>query len=140
MTVPEQNDPKERGQSRDGHGSLITRDRPAESAIDSLFYEQGKLRADMDRLLSAAIAKPSEPAPPANDKEPGKADPDAGKPDAGKPDAGKDDAKEPPKEPLRKRAANWTKAHPIATVAIPILFVAVLVGGWFLWGYLQSYE
>jgi len=145
MTVPEQDDPKEREQSRDGHGSLITRDRPAESAIDSLFYEQGKLRADMDRLLSAAVAKPSEPAPPANGKEPGKADsdagkPDAGKPDAGKPDAGKDNAKEPPKEPFRKRAANWTKAHPIATVAIPILLIAVLVGGWFLWGYLQSYE
>ena len=140
MTVPEQNDPKEREQSRDGHGSLITRDRSAESAIDSLFYEQGKLRADMDRLLSAAVAKPSEPAAPATEKEAGKAGSDAGKPDAGKPDAGKGDDKDAPKEPFRKRAANWTKAHPIAMVAIPILLVVVAVGGWFLWGYLQSYE
>jgi len=142
--VPEQNDSREREQSRDGHGglsthSLIDRDRPAESAIDSLFYEQGKLRADMDRLLSATVAKPSEPAAPAKDKEAGKAGSDAAKPDAGKPH-GKDDDKDAPKEPFFKRAATWTKAHPIATVAIPILLVAVLVGGWFLWGYLQSYE
>ena len=140
MTMPEQNDPKEREQSREGHGSLITLDRPAESAIDSLFYEQGKLRADMDRLLSTTVAKPSEPAAPAKDKESAKPGPDTDKPDAGKPDTGKDDAEDAPKDPFRKRAANWTKAHPVATVAIPILLVAVLVGRWFLWGYLQSYE
>ena len=145
MTVPEQNDWKEREPGRDGLGGsitagLINRDRPSESAIDSLFYEQGKLRAEMDRLLSAAaassaVAKSSEPAAPAKDKEAGKADSDAGKPDAGK-----DDDKDAPKEPFRKRAANWTRAHPIATVAILILLVVVAVGGWFLWGYLQSYE
>jgi membrane fusion protein (multidrug efflux system) len=140
MTVPEQNDPREREQSRDGHGSPINHspinhDGPAESAIDSLFYEQGKLRADIDRLLSAAVAKPPEPAAAAKPEEAGKAGSDAGKPDAGK-----DEAKEAPKEPFLKRAANWTKAHPIATIAIPILLIAVLVGGWFWWGYLQSYE
>ena len=124
MTMPEQNDPQEqndrklREQGRDGHGSLITRDRPAESAIDSLFYEQGKLRADMDRLLSSTVAKPSEPAAPAKDKEGEKAGSDAGKPDASKPDAGKGDAQDAPKVPVGKRAANWTKTHPIATVAL----------------------
>jgi len=127
MTMPEQNDSNERRQSRDGHGGSIAQDQPAESAIDSLFYEQGKLRADVDRLLSAPAKDP------AKDKDDGKVS------DTGKPDA-KEDAKDPPKEPFLKRAANGTKAHPIATVAIPILLVAVLVGGWFLWGYLQSYE
>jgi len=145
VTVPEQYDPKEREQGRDGHGGSITaglihQDRPAESAIDSLFYEQGKLRAEMDRLLSAAaasstVAKPSEPAAPAKDKEAGKAGSDAGKPDAAK-----GDDKDAPKETVRRRAANWVKAHPVATVAIPVLLVAVFVGGWFFWGYLQSYE
>jgi membrane fusion protein (multidrug efflux system) len=135
MTVPEQNE-----QGRDGHGSAITHgsitsDRPAESAIDSLFYEQGKLRADIDRLkedrlMGAAVAKPPEAAAPTKDKEAGAADSNAGK----------NEAKEAPKEPFRKRAANWTKAHPILTAAIPILLVAVVAGGWFLWGYLQSYE
>jgi len=132
MTMPEQNDGKEREQSRDGHRSLITQDHPAESAIDALFYEQGKLRADLDRLLAA---KPPEPAAAPKEKETGK-----NGPDAGKTEGGKDDDKDAPKEPLRKRAIVWTKAHPISTIAIPILLVAVLVGGWFLWSYLQSYE
>jgi membrane fusion protein (multidrug efflux system) len=116
MTVPE-NDP---------NTNLIAPDRPAESAIDSLFYEQGKLRADVDRLLKTTAAKPPEPAAPEKDKD--------------KQDSDSKDDKEVPKEPLRKRAATWAKAHPILLVAIPILIVALLVGGWFLWGYLQSYE
>jgi hypothetical protein len=135
MTMPEQNEAKEREQNLDGHKSLITQDRPTDSAIDALFYEQRKLRADLDRLLQATAAKPTEPAAAPKEKEAGKEGPDAGKQDAGK-----DGHTEPPKEPFRKRAVDWTKAHPIATVAIPILLVAVLVGGWFLWGYLQSYE
>jgi len=129
MTMPEQNGGERREQGRDGNRSLITQDHPAASAIDSLFYEQGKLRADLDRLLAA---KPPEPAAAPQEK-------DAG-PEAGKADGAKEDDKEAPKEPLRKRTTDWTKAHPIATIAIPILLVAVLVSGWFLWGYLQSYE
>jgi len=132
MTMPEQNDGERPEQGRDGRRSLITQDRPAESAIDSLFYEQGKLRADLDRLLAA---KPAEPAAPPKEKEAGPKEKDAGKPDGAK-----EDDKEVPKVPLRKRATDWTKAHPISTIAIPILLVAILVGGWFLWGYLQSYE
>jgi len=116
MTVPE-NDPKT---------NSIARDRPPESAIDSLFYEQGKLRADVDRLLKTTAAKPPEPAAPPKDKD--------------KQDSDDKDDKEAPKEPLRKRAADWAKAHPILLVAIPILLIAILVGGWFLWSYLQSYE
>jgi membrane fusion protein (multidrug efflux system) len=132
--MPEQNDAKVLDHSRDGHSSLIVQDHPAESAIDSLFYEQGKLRADLDRLLAA---KPAEPAAPPKEKEAG---PKQAGPDAGKPDEGKGDDKAVPKEPLRKRVTVWTRAHPISTIAIPILLVAVLVGGWFFWGYLQSYE
>ena len=78
--MPEQHDAKEREQGRDGHKGLIVQDHPAESAIDSLFYEQGRLRADLDRLLNAAAAKPAEPATPPKEKEAGKDGPDASKP------------------------------------------------------------
>jgi membrane fusion protein (multidrug efflux system) len=137
--MPDQDDAKERQQGRDGHMGLIVQDHPAESAIDSLFYEQGRLRADLDRLLNAAAAKPAEPATPPKEKEAGKDGPDASKP-ADK-DKDKDDKdKDAPKKPFLQRAGGWTKAHPIATVAILILLVAAFVGAWFLWLYLQSYE
>ena len=55
MTMPEQNDGERPEQGRDGRRSLITQDRPAESAIDSLFYEQGKLRADLDRARGGGV-------------------------------------------------------------------------------------
>jgi membrane fusion protein (multidrug efflux system) len=124
--MPEPNAANEREASRDPSGSLITQDHPQQSAIESLFYEQGRLRADMDRLL----AKPA----PSEEKDAQKDGADSGK------DGDKEGEKDAPKEPLRKRAVDWTKAHPLATVGIPILLIAVLVGGWFLWGYLQSYE
>ena len=136
--MPDQDDAKERQQGRDGHKGLIVQDHPAESAIDSLFYEQGRLRADLDRLLKAAAAKPAEPATPPKEKEAGKDGPDASKP-ADK-DKDKDKDKDAPKKPFLKRAGGWTKAHPIATVAILILLVAAFVGAWFMWLYLQSYE
>src|SRR6202789_3467590 len=136
--MPDQDDAKERQQGRDGHMGLIVQDHPAESAIDSLFYEQGRLRADLDRLLNAAAAKPAEPATPPKEKEGGKDGPDASKP-ADK-DKDKDKDKDAPKKPFLHRAGGWTKAHPIATVAILILLVAAFVGAWFLWLYLQGYE
>jgi len=132
--MTEQYDAKEREQGRDGHKGLIVQDHPAESAIDSLFYEQGRLRADLDRLLNAAAAKAAEPATPPKEKEAGKDGPDASKPDD------KDKDKDAPKKPFLKRVGSWTKTHPIATVAILILLVAAFVGAWFLWLYLQSYE
>jgi membrane fusion protein, multidrug efflux system len=129
--MPEQDDAKEREQSRDGHKALIVQDHPVESAIDSLFYEQGRLRTDLDRLLNAAAAKPAEPAAPPKEKEAGKDGPES------RPD---DKDKDAPKKPFLKRAGSWTKAHPLATVAVLILLVAAFVGAWFLWLYLQSYE
>jgi len=134
--MPEQNMPNEREQSPDGHGSLVVREEVPESVIGSLFYEQGRLRADLDRLMNAPPPKPDEKPkedPPAKEKEGGKDDAK----DAGDKEA-KD--KEEKKEPFLKRSAVWVKTHPIATVAIVILLVALLVGGWFLWNYLQSYE
>ncbi len=121
--MPEQNMPNEREQSLDGHGSLVVQDEVPESVIGSLFYEQGRLRADLDRLLNAPPAKADEKPKDAPKETPK--------------DAGE---KEEKKEPFLKRSADWVKTHPIGTLAILVLLVAVLVGGWFLWGYLQSYE
>jgi membrane fusion protein, multidrug efflux system len=131
MTMPEQNMPNEREQSPDGHGSLVVQEEVPESVIGSLLFEQGRLRADLDRLLNAPAAKPDEKPkddPPAKGKE------------DGKDDAKDSGEKEEKKEPFLKRSAVWVKTHPIATLAILVLLVALLVGGWFLWGYLQSYE
>ena len=134
--MPEQDMANEREQSHDGHRSLVVQEDVPESVIGSLFYEQGRLRADLDRLMNAPAPKPDEKPkddPPAKEKE-------AGKDDAK--DAGDTEAKgkEEKKEPFLKRSAIWVKTHAIATVAILILLVALLVGGWFLWNYLQSYE
>jgi membrane fusion protein, multidrug efflux system len=133
MIMPQQIEPKEYEQSRDGHRSSIGADGLPESSIDALFYEQGRLRADMDRLLKAPA--PATKDAPAPDKKEGEKEGGAGKADDSKADN-----KDAPKEPFLKRIAGWVRTHPIATIAIPVLLVALAVGGWFLWGYLQSYE
>ncbi|HJT88686.1 MAG TPA: hypothetical protein VJ732_12540, partial [Bryobacteraceae bacterium] len=46
----------------------------------------------------------------------------------------------PPKPPLRQRLARLPREHPVG-LAIAIVVIAVLViGGFFLWRYLESYE
>jgi hypothetical protein len=42
MTMPEQNEVKEREQSRDGHTSSIAQDRPTDPAIDALFFDSSE--------------------------------------------------------------------------------------------------
>ncbi len=128
------------------------------TVVDSLFYEQGRLRAELDRLRSDQTA--GRARADANEKEkPGQGEQSSSQPDAKSKDApasdqktdgadkDKDDKKEgdaekkdAPKEPLLTRTRKWAAGHPISTVAIPFLLIAVLIGGWFLWRYLQSYE
>src|ERR1700685_2553285 len=134
MTMPPQNDLEERDQSGDRHRSLISQNGLPESVIGSLFYEQGRLRADLDRLINAPAVKPQ--ATPKDSPERAK----NGDAKEGAQGESKDEGKEAHKEPFIKRVTGWTKAHPMTTIAIPILLVALVVGGWFLWGYLQSYE
>jgi len=128
--MSEKNIANEHEQSHDGHGSLVVQEDVPESVIGSLFYEQGRLRADLDRLLNAPAAKPEdkpkEAPPPKDDAK-----------DAGDKEAKEKEAK---KEPLLKRSTEWVKTHPLATLTLLVLLVAMLVAGWFLWGYLQSYE
>jgi hypothetical protein len=64
--------------------------------------------------------------------------------EGGKQDDEKDDKEkkeeDQPKEPLLKRASDWSKAHPLAVLAIVAGVVALLVSGVFLWRYLESFE
>ena len=74
-------------------------------------------------------------------KEDGKKD--EGNKDDAKKEGGKDDEKESDqseqKPPLRERARNWAHEHPLGVAAILASIVIVLVAGFFLWQYLQSY-
>jgi membrane fusion protein (multidrug efflux system) len=67
-----------------------------------------------------------------------------GKKDDGKEDEqSEDDNKkedDQPKEPFLTRASNWTKAHPLAVILILIGLVVLVIGGIFLWRYLNSFE
>jgi membrane fusion protein (multidrug efflux system) len=134
------------------------------SSVNLLFYEQGRIRAEMDRLnrdqaeareREAAKQSPTgktaedasakeQPKPSGGDtgseSKDGKSGdaPQQGKSDDKAPDEGHD--KNPPKEPLLKRMAAWIKQHPLGFLLGIIAFVALLIGGFFLWRYLESYE
>ncbi|MGA3186570.1 MAG: HlyD family secretion protein [Bryobacteraceae bacterium] len=60
--------------------------------------------------------------------------------DEGDDKEGGEKGKEKPKEPFFTRASNWSKAHPLAVVAMIAGFVILLVAGFFLWRYLESFE
>jgi membrane fusion protein (multidrug efflux system) len=49
-------------------------------------------------------------------------------------------AQQRPKRPLRRRMARFPRRHPLAFLLLLILIAAVIVGGYFLWRYFQSYE
>jgi membrane fusion protein (multidrug efflux system) len=44
------------------------------------------------------------------------------------------------KPPLRQRVGAWVKSHPMAVVLGLIGLVVVVIAGWILWNYLESYE
>jgi membrane fusion protein (multidrug efflux system) len=86
----------------------------SEDDLRELMAEHLRMRQEIDRLLQQKDQKPKE-----------------------------EDKKEPEKEqkpPLRERARNWAKAHPLGVLLLVVGLVAVLVAGYFLWRYLQSYE
>ncbi len=48
-------------------------------------------------------------------------------------------ASEPPAPPPPARQS-WFKRHPIAAIVLLIVLIAVIIIGWWVWGYLSSYE
>ena len=63
-----------------------------------------------------------------------------GKQDEEKDEDKKKEQEDQPKEPFRKRASAWAKAHPLAVLAILIGLVVLVITGIFLWHYLESFE
>jgi membrane fusion protein, multidrug efflux system len=49
-------------------------------------------------------------------------------------------AQQRPKRPLRRRMARFPRRHPLVFLLLIIGILAVIVGGYFLWRYFQSYE
>jgi membrane fusion protein, multidrug efflux system len=49
-------------------------------------------------------------------------------------------AQQKPKRPLRRRVARFPRRHPLGFLLLIIGILAVIVGGYFLWKYFQSYE
>lgn len=52
-------------------------------------------------------------------------------------DKGKQPAKKPP---LKRRARRWVARHPLGTIVLALALVILVIGGIFLWNYLESYQ
>lgn len=109
---------------------------PLESSLTDLEREQARLREEIERLkqeYDSLKQQQSGQNRDGNKKEQGDVKPDGDKQD--------DDKKqEPPKPPLRTRVRSWVQTHPLATAALAVAFVAVLIGAFVFWRYLSSYE
>jgi membrane fusion protein (multidrug efflux system) len=136
--------------------------------VNTLFYEQGRLRAEMDRLyqdqrddrqrslLPQPGAAPAQDPARAADGKQGKPEENAsGKSDqeaapaakggdgkgAEKPDPTTSDKQDdPPKKPLITRVLGGIREHPLGTTFGILGLIVLVVCGAFLWNYLQSYE
>jgi membrane fusion protein (multidrug efflux system) len=142
---------------------------PVATDVQGLHDEQIRLRTEIDLLrrqqeeLLRELAKKSGSGQQGGDskKEEGdnkqgeekdqKGDGKEGKGEDGDPKGDKDkgdkdqgdkdkEEKDKPKEPLATRARNWAKAHPVMIVVGLIAMAALIVGGFILVQYLESYE
>lgn len=121
--------------------------------LQTLYAEQARLRVELERLRaeqerlqeqvksSEKQDKEGEQKQEDGDKQEGDQDQDKDKKDQKEKDGeGKQDDKKKDKEPAKEKAKHWTRAHPIATVLIIVGFVILLVAGYFVWQYIESYE
>jgi membrane fusion protein, multidrug efflux system len=122
--------------------------------IQLLHEEQQRLRGELDRLrseqddLKRKLSEGNNDQKGAEDKGEGKKEDgkenDKEEKKGGGGDQGKDDKEQQEdkkkQEPKGAKAKNWLKTHPVTTIAITIGTVALLIAGYFLWQYLQSYE
>jgi membrane fusion protein (multidrug efflux system) len=156
-----------RSKDKDDSQPCETSDSPETSAptsVNVLFYEQGRIRAEVDRLNrdqaesrareAAKLPSPQKPAEDGSAKETPKPSGDDAGPksndgqsgDAPQPgkaydkDADQDHEKDQQKEPLLKRMAAWIRQHPLGFMLGIIAFIVLLIGGFFLLRYLGSYE
>lgn len=110
----------------DGNSQLLLR---------TLYDEQSRLRAELDRLRQGQDQLKSQ-----IEKKPA----DDSKKDEGEKQDGKNEEQpkkdEQQKEPAKEKGERWAKAHPIGVILIVVALVAVLIGSYFLSRYLSSYE
>jgi membrane fusion protein, multidrug efflux system len=127
--------PNDKNPTRDG-GPLLLGDgtRSQDVEMRALEDEYARLREEVEHLREEQKTLKEQK------KDAGKDDSkkEEGKQDESKKDEPKQD--EPKQEPLRVRASRWASAHPMAVFAMVVGFVVLLVAGYFLWRYLESYE
>jgi membrane fusion protein (multidrug efflux system) len=115
---------------------------PTVEQTQTLHDEQIRLRTEIDLLrrqqedLRRELAEKK-----GNENGDKKSDDQSDKQQKDKQDKDKDQKKDDkPKMPASQRARIWVKSHPIATVLLIIGFVVLLIAGYLLLQYLNSYE
>jgi membrane fusion protein (multidrug efflux system) len=105
----------------DGDGSVA-------GELRSLHDEQRRLGERVDRLAARhhdGHGRTPTEAPPEEEKEEKKKEP----------------PKEPqPKPPMTRRILRWARTHPRWALLVVVLLIVAVVGGYWLWQYLQSFE
>ena len=96
----------------------------ANLVLRMLYDEQARLRDEVEQLRAKGEEKK-------DDKEGGEKRDEKGK------EGGK---KEENKPPLKDRVGGWVRQHPIGTVLIIVGILLLILLGWLLWRYLDSYE
>ena len=103
--------------------------------VERLREEQKTLKEQQDRK-----GKDDKSQDKKGDDEGGAKSDKGGKQDKGEDGDKEKDQDDQPKEPVRKRASDWVKAHPLAVLAILIGLVVLVITGVLLWQYLESFE
>ena len=109
--------------------------------LEDLRQEQARLRADLERLRQSQAGGDGQ-GKNSQEKD-GQVKDGQGKDGAGKKDDQKDKDKqeqEEPKPPFLQRMGAWVRTHPLLLIGIVFGLAVLLIGGWFLWQYLQTYE
>ncbi len=134
-------------------GQALPADDPnGQLLLRALYDEQARLREELDRVRGqqqhlqdqlqqkGGDKQESDDEGRQADKQDQKKEGSKDKQQEGGDDKGDDKKEEKKKEPFLKRVSGWIKAHRVASVLIVIGFVGLLIAGYFLWQYLESYE
>lgn len=110
---------------------------PGSERLLLLYEEQARLRAEIESLKNGKNEEKEEKGDKENKQD------ETGKEDTEGKD-GKDGEEEKDKKekkpPLWQRAGAWVREHPIATLLIGVGVLVLLIAGFFVWRYLESYE
>jgi membrane fusion protein (multidrug efflux system) len=118
------------------------RSSPVTRELRSLVEEQRRLRDEIEQLIERR--RPGNGNGDGDGARPGtktrEEEKDLKKPDEEEQEKDKEDGGKAEKPPLRRRAAAWARAHPLATIILLIFLILLIVAGYLIWKYLQSYE